>query len=128
VSGRLSRADRGAVTAELAMSLPLLLAVTVGLVWLLAVAAAQIQVIDAARETARSVARGDDERAALVIGRRIAPNGARIDIERGGDRVIVTASGRVQGPDGLFGFLPAARVSAESVALLEAAAGEGRSR
>ena len=79
MSGRLSRADRGAVTAELAMSLPLLLAVTVGLVWLLAVAAAQIQVIDAARETARSVARGDDERAALVIGRRIAPNGAPLE-------------------------------------------------
>lgn len=105
------------------MSLPLLLAVTVGLVWLLAVAAAQIRVIDAARETARSVARGDDERAALEIGRRIAPSRAQIDIDRGKGRVIVTASARVEGPGGLFDFLPAARVSAESVALLEAAAG-----
>ena len=54
------RGERGAVTAELAMALPLLVAVTVGLVWLLAVGAAQLRVVDAARETARAVARGDD--------------------------------------------------------------------
>ena len=51
------RDQRGAVTAELALALPLLFAVTVGLVWLLAVGAAQIRVVDAARESARAVAR-----------------------------------------------------------------------
>lgn len=108
------------------MALPLLLAVTVGLVWLLAVGAAQIRVIDAARETARAVARGDDEGAAIGLGRRIAPSGGHIDIARSGERVIVTASSRVEGPGGLFDFLPDARVSAEAVALLEDATGEGR--
>ena len=52
------RTDGGAATAELALGLPLLLAVTVGLVWLLAVGAAQVRVVDAAREAARAAARG----------------------------------------------------------------------
>lgn len=121
---RLSRADRGAVTAELAMALPLLLAVTVGLVWLLAVGAAQIRVIDAARETARAVARGDDQGVAVKIGRRIAPSGTRFEIDLEGDRVVVTARGWVVGPGGLFGFLPGAGVKAESVALMESMPGE----
>lgn len=119
MTGRLSRADRGAVTAELAMALPLLLAVTVGLVWLLALGATQIRIIDAARETARAVARGDDEGEAILIGRRVAPKGARIEVVRGSDRVEVTAYTRVEGPGGLFDFLPGVRMSAESVALLE---------
>ena len=38
-----SGASAGAATAELAMVLPLLVAVTVGLVWLLAVGAAQVR-------------------------------------------------------------------------------------
>ena len=63
------RGERGAVTAELAMALPLLVAVTVGLVWLLAIGAAQLRVVDAARETARAVARGDAEAAAVALGR-----------------------------------------------------------
>ena len=53
---RVRRGERGAVTAELAMALPLLVAVTVGLVWLLAIGAAQLRVVDGARETARAVA------------------------------------------------------------------------
>lgn len=122
---RLSRVDRGAVTAELAMALPLLMAVTVGLVWLLAIGAAQIRMVDAARETARAVARGDDVGAAIGIGRRIAPSGVSIAVVRDGDRVVVTARGTVDGPGGLFGFLPGAGVAAESVALLESSAGEG---
>ncbi|WP_246210342.1 TadE family protein [Nocardioides piscis] len=63
------------MTAELALGLPLVLALTVGLVWLLALAAAQIAVVDAARESARSIARGDDEGAAREVALRIAPKG-----------------------------------------------------
>jgi Flp pilus assembly protein TadG len=108
--------DRGAVTAELAMGLPLLLAVTVGLVWLLSVGAAQIRTVDAARETARAVARGDDVGAAVARGRRVAPDGAEVSVSRGDGQVVATSSATVEGPGGLFGFLPGVTVRAEAVA------------
>ena len=74
---RRAQGERGAVTAELALVLPMLVAVTVGLVWLLAVAAAQMRAVDAARETARAVPRGDDEGAAVSQGSRSRRRGAR---------------------------------------------------
>lgn len=110
---------RGAVTAELALALPTLLAVTVGLVWLLAVGVGQVRTVDAARETARALARGDDRAAAVALGRRIAPDGVTLSVSRDGDRVVVVASGRMAGPGGLFGRLPGAHLSAEAVALAE---------
>jgi Flp pilus assembly protein TadG len=119
VRRRRSRGERGAVTAELALGLPLVLAVTVGLVWLLAAASAQIRVVDAARESARSVARGDTESAARDVAQRIAPTGARIEVAVEGGRVAVTASAEVSGPGGLFGFLPGVTVRSRAVAVLE---------
>jgi hypothetical protein len=114
------RPDRGAVTAELAMGLPLLVAVTIGLVWLLAVGSAQIRTVDAARETARAVARGDAVAEALARGRRVAPDGADVSVSTGGGQVVATSSAVVDGPGGLFAFLPAVTVSAEAVAADEA--------
>ncbi|MFC7496843.1 MULTISPECIES: TadE family type IV pilus minor pilin [unclassified Nocardioides] len=119
-----ARADqRGAATAELAMVLPLLIAATIGLVWLLAVGAAQVRAVDAARETARAVARGDDPGAAVARGQRVAPPGSRVGVDTAGDEVVVTVVGRVRGPGGLFD-LPHAEVSAEAVAVAEETAGE----
>ena len=111
--------ERGAVTAELALGLPVLMAVTVGLVWLLSVGAAQIRTVDAARETARAVARGDEEGAAVAIGERVAPDGVRVDVVSSEGRVVVRAEGHVPGPGGVFAFLPGADVSAEAVAVAE---------
>lgn len=101
------------------MAIPLLLAVTVGLVWLLSVAAAQVRVVDAARETARGVARGDDVGASVAAGTRVAPEGGAVTVATSGGEVRATASARVDGPGGLFGFLPAVTVRAEAVALAE---------
>lgn len=114
-----ARTERGAVTAELALGLPVLVAVTLGLVWLLSVGAAQVRTVDAARETARAVARGDDRGAAIAVGERVAPDGVRVVVTAGGDRVVVRAEGHVPGPGGLFSFLPGADVSAEAVAVAE---------
>lgn len=114
-----SREERGAVTAELALGLPLVLAVTVGLVWLLAAASAQIRVVDAARESARAVARGDSESAARAVASKIAPSGATIQVVVDGGRVAVTASAAVDGPGGLFDFLPGVTVRSRAVAVLE---------
>ena len=111
--------ERGAVTAELAMGIPLVLAVTVGLVWLLAAASAQIRVVDAARESARSLARGDSEEAARSVASRIAPSGASVTVVLDGGRVTVTASADVDGPGGLFDFLRGVTVRSRAVAVLE---------
>ncbi len=113
------RGERGAVTAELAVALPVLLAVTAGLAWLLAVAIGQVRTVDAARETARALARGDDESAALALGRRVAPDGVTLTVRHEGGRVVVRASGRMAGPGGLFAAIPGARLDAEAVALAE---------
>lgn len=114
------RGDRGAVTAELALTLPLLLAVTTGLVWLLAVGAAQVRTVDAAREVARAVARGDAEPEAVARGARIAPDGASVTVDRSGGQVEVVVEAEVSGPGGVLEVLPSVTVRAEAVA-----AGEG---
>jgi hypothetical protein len=113
------RSERGAVTAELALGLPLLLAVTVGLVWLLAAATAQVRVVDAAREGARVAARGDGVEVARDVARRIAPDGARIEVVMSGAEVRVDASAGIDGPGGMFDFLPAVTVRSTAVAVAE---------
>jgi Flp pilus assembly protein TadG len=118
MAGR-AREDRGAATAELALGIPLLVALTAGLVWMLAVGAAQVRVVDASREAARAVARGDDVTAAEAVAHRIAPEEASVRIEVGDSEVVVTTSARVTGPGGLLASLPGVTVSAAAVALME---------
>lgn len=118
------RSERGAVTAELAMGLPLLAVSTLGLVWLLAVAAAQVRTVDAAREVARAVARGDELAGSVALGERVAPEGARVQVKESGGRVTVTVSGRVRGPGGVFAGIRPARVRASAVAVVEGTSGE----
>jgi hypothetical protein len=119
-----ARAERGAATAELAMVLPLLVAVSIGLVWLLTVGTAQVRAVDAARETARALARGEDEAAAVDRGLLVAPGGSRVAVSRGAGEVRVTVIGRVEGPGGLFAHLPSPRLHAEAVAADEESTGE----
>ena len=113
------RGERGAVTAETAMVLPLLVAATLGLVWMLALAVTQVRVTDAAREVARALAREEPQASALALGRRVAPDGARFDVRDDGSLVSVAVSAEVSGPRGLFGFLPGVTVDATAVAAQE---------
>ena len=113
------RSQRGAVTAETAMVLPVLVLLTLALVWLLALAAAQTRVVDAAREVARAVARDEPRAEALSLGRRVAPAGADIRVATGGGHVVVDVSAEVRGPGGLIRFLPGVTVEAEAVAAAE---------
>lgn len=107
------------MTAELALGLPILLVLTAGLVWLLALGSAQVRVVDASREAARAVARGDDQASAVRVAERIAPEGAVVRISVSGGEVRVTTTARVAGPGGLFGSLPHADVESDAVALME---------
>ena len=111
--------ERGAVTAELALGLPLLLAVTIGLVWLLAVGAAQVRVVDGAREAARALARGDPESAAFARAEQVAGSGSRVAASYGEGEVTVTVSRELPGPGGLFDAWPGVRLRAEAVAAAE---------
>ena len=111
--------ERGAVTAEAALVLPLLVALTAALCWLLAVGAAQVRTVDAAREAARLVARGEDQGTAVALAQRIAPDGAAVSISLGDAEVVVRVTARVDGPGGLLGGLPGAQVDATAVAAPE---------
>lgn len=113
------RGEHGAVTAEAAVVLPLLIAVTMAAVWLVALTSTQVRVVDAARETARAAARGESDAAAVGRGRQVAPPGARIEVTRSGGSVTVQVIAEVTGPGGLLDFLPGVPVRSEAVAAEE---------
>lgn len=113
--------QRGAVTAELALGIPLLLAVVVALVWLLAVGAGQVRVVDAAREAARSLARGDDASVAVARAEEVAGERATVTVVSTGPEVRVLVTRRLDGPGGLLDALPGATLSHEAVAAAEGA-------
>ena len=107
--------DRGAVTAEAALALCSLVAVMTLVVAAVAGACAHLRCLDAAREGARLVARGEPDRAreAAAV---IAPRGARIAIAVAGDQVRVDVSTpTVPG-------LPGLTFDAHAVGVLEPAA------
>jgi triphosphoribosyl-dephospho-CoA synthetase len=114
-----TRDQDGAVTAETAMVLPVLVLFALGLAWLVALGATQVRALDAARETARALARGEEPGTSLGLGRRVATAGARITVDHGADAVEVTVEAPVRGPGGLFGFLPTYQVRATAVAAEE---------
>ena len=99
------------MTAEAAAVLPLLVGVALGLVWVVGLAVAQVRLVDASRDVARGVARGEATSAAVRAARREAPRATRFEVGRQGDRVVVRATAEVQGPGGLFAFLPGVHLS-----------------
>lgn len=108
------RPERGAVTAEAAAALPVLVALTLGLVWLLSLAATHIRVVDTAREVARAEARG--ARASDVGSGR---TDVAVAVSHQGERVRVVARSRVAGPGGIFRGLPGVTVSSTAWAAEE---------
>lgn len=113
------RAETGTVTAETAVVLPVLVMVVLGLVWAVCLGVAQVRVVDAARETARAVARDEAADEAISLGRRVAPPGSHIEVRDQGGTVDVLVSAEVDGPGGLLSFLPAVNVDASAVAAKE---------
>ena len=112
--------DRGFVTAEAAVVLPVLVLFSMGLVWALFVAAAQIQCVDAARAGARAAARQDPPGAVAAVARGAAPSGAEVTVSREGDLVRVEV---VAQPPGFGRFT--VDVAHEAVALAEETVGVG---
>lgn len=112
---------RGAVTAELAVAMPALVAVTVALVWLIAATVAQLRCVDAAREGVRALARGEAVGAAREIAAAVAPERARIDILERSRVVQMRVAAQVSAPGWLGERLPALTVHASAVGVREPA-------
>lgn len=110
------RSDRGFVTAESAVVLPVLVMFAMALVWGLLVVAAQIQCVDAARTGARAAARQDPADAVVEVAEEAAPRGAKVTVSREEDRVRVVVVARPPALHGLpFGVREEAVASVEGV-------------
>ena len=113
-------ADRGAVTAELAVALPALVVATVLLMWLVGVAAAHVRCADAVREAARALARGDGPLGdAARRGDHAAPAGWAMTSRTYDGLVQVTVRATVRPPGSLGHLVPSSTVIASASALLE---------
>ena len=113
------RSARGSVTAETAIVLPLLVAFVVGLVWLVSLGVTQARCVDAAREAARALARGDSQQVAVELANHSAPEGAQVSVDTS-DRVVeVTVSVQAKPPGAIFGMLPSVHLSSTAVSAME---------
>jgi hypothetical protein len=110
------------VTAEAALVLPVLVLAAIALCWLVSLGVTQVRVVDAARETARALARGEAPDRALAWGEQVAPQGTRFEVDGDGQVVRVRADVAVTAPGGLFRF-PLFRAHASASAWREDARG-----
>ncbi len=108
------RAESGAVTAEAAVALPILLLVAWIVLAILMVGSAQLACQDAARAAARAASRGEPVWVIDETARRAAPDGAEVSVVTDGGLVVVevTSHVRVAGPWGL----PTVRIAGRAVA------------
>ncbi|MET9269632.1 TadE family type IV pilus minor pilin [Kribbella sp. NPDC003557] len=87
------RGERGAVTAEMALALPVLVCILLLGIWSIGLVVLNIRCIDAARDVARAVARGESIENAKAIGRRTVPTGTIVITREASDiKVTVTAA------------------------------------
>lgn len=114
--GRGWRGDRGYVTAETAMTVPVLVVVAGLLIWGVMAGVAQIECVDAARAGARAAARSEKPADVLRVAREAAPSGAKVSVQRAGDVITV----RVTVPRPRFPVT----VTARAAALAEDAVGD----
>jgi hypothetical protein len=111
--------EEGSVTAEAAIVVPIMAAFALALVWLITVGIAQVRAVDAARDAARELARGDDVAAATSAARRTAPADAHVFVDRRGDDVVVTVTFRAAPPGWLLVPAPSMDVHASAVVAAE---------
>ena len=93
------RAESGMVTAETAVLAPVVaLGLALG-VWIISLAHLQVRLIDASRDTARLVARGESPTEAVREIRATLPEGARFRVRHtDGGYVTVWVTGRSRSP------------------------------
>ncbi len=109
----------GMVTAETATVLPFLVLVTLALAWLITIGIAQVRCLDAAREAARVMARGDGSSAAVDVATQVAPSGAQVRMNATEAVVDVEVTVGLSPPVPLLGQVLSVPVSASATAALE---------
>jgi hypothetical protein len=93
VTGEAGTSEAGMATAEFACAIPALLVVFVLALSAITTVTDQVRCVDAARATARALARGDSDAAALEIGHRLAPSRAAFTVARSEREVTVVVRG-----------------------------------
>jgi Flp pilus assembly protein TadG len=111
-----ARESSGYVTAETALALPALVLVLALALWAVQVVSGQLRCVDAAREAARSLARGDSMGSARLTAERAAPTGAVVAMTFAPGAVTVTVSADIRGA---VPRMPGFHVAATAVARLE---------
>jgi hypothetical protein len=109
-------AERGSVTAELAVALPAVVLVLAMVLSVGAASVARLRAVDAAAAGARVVALGEDDAAVRDAVRQVAGGSADATVRHDGEWVEVTVAAPVVG--GWFGGGPL-RASAQAVAHAE---------
>jgi Flp pilus assembly protein TadG len=117
--------DTGAVTAETAIVLPVLIVLLLVGLWAVGVVVANIRCVDAARDVARAVARGEPGDVAKRIGERSAPAGAAVGISREGADVRVVVAAEVNLDWVLLSKLPSVEVRGQAAVQIEPGSWEG---
>ncbi len=104
------------VTAELAVVMPFGLAFAFMLLWLVSLGVTQVRLVDASREAARMVARGDSISVATSAARHEAPNDAKVTAKSTNGYVTVTVTSDSAIPIPLFAHIGARTLTATAVA------------
>jgi len=107
--------DAGMVTAEMAVLAPFGVAFGLLLLWIVSLGFTQVQLVDAAREAARLVARGEPVAAASDVARRHAPPGATVTVSERGGLITVRVSARSQLPVPVLRHVGARTLQASAV-------------
>jgi hypothetical protein len=108
--------EAGYVTAETAIVLPVLALLLAVALWAIAVAAAQLRCVDAARDGARAAARGEADAAVVAAAEAAAPPGADVAVSHTGTRVVVVVRARVGPASGALGAIPVPVAAATAIA------------
>ena len=111
--------ERGMVTAELAVIAPFGVAFAFLLLWVVSMGVTQVRIVDASREAARMVARGDAVTEASAVARRDAPTGARVEAQSTKGFITVTVTAKSALPLPFFSKVGARTMTATAVAAAE---------
>lgn len=103
--------DAGMVTAEAAVVLPTLVLLLALAVTVVTTVGAQLKLVDAARESARAAARGEDVATVKRAGQQTGPSGTAVEVVRTGRIVRVTARATTKP----LGLLPGLHLTAQAI-------------